>query len=137
MLDKVLYRLSKRGNKWKAIHEEVFDKLKEVERRFYEEREVVEMITPLLEPCQVKIVSRELWRGSFAAIVYEQFRVLAVHNFGPPDGITFDGITFQSKPVAQIDFHIIQDCLKKIASFARRVSEELGKWFGHDYRFAR
>lgn len=132
-LDEALAKLSKRGDKWKVIHESISGKLKVVEKQLYQEKEILEMIGPLLKETHVEIVSRELWRGSFAAIVYDRYRVVAVHGFGPPDGTTFKGATFQGKPIPPIDFSMVHDCLRRITNAAKVISGKSGKWFGHDY----
>jgi len=82
----------------------------------------------------VRKIEPELWRGTFAAIVYDRFRTAAVHGFGPMDGISFDLTTFQGQPVPDIDFSMLHDCLKKVVAVARERSEKTGKWFGHDYK---
>lgn len=133
MLDDALSRLSEGSNKWKAIHDHVSDALGAAAGKLYEEREMVELIEPFLDVVAMQKLVREFWRGSFAAIVYDRFRVAAVHGFGPPDGTTFDGTTFQGNPVPPIDFAMVHDCLKKIVAVSRAVSEQSGKWFGHDF----
>lgn len=132
MFDEALNRLSKRANKWKKIHESVSDKLMAAEERLYEESEIVEMLAPLLNAPDMQLIRRELWRGTFAAIVYNRFRIAAAHGFGPPDGTTFNGTTFQGKPIPRIDFFMVHDCLEKILAVARAISADSGKWFGHD-----
>ena len=133
MLIEALDKLSKRSKQWAAIQAKVSDKLRGTERRLYGEQEIIDDLAPVLEPSEVQDIKRELWRGTFAAIVYDRFRVASVHGFGPPDGTTFDGTTFQGQPVPAIDFFMVHDCLKRIIAEARRLSQETGKWFGHDY----
>jgi hypothetical protein len=132
MLDEALVKLSKRGKKWKTIHESIAGTLMAAEGHLYKEKEIIEMVAPLLKSTQVELIKNELWRGSFAAIVYDQFRVAAVHSFGPP-GTTFSNTTFKGKPVPQIDFSMVRDCLRRITDVARARSEKSCKWFGHDY----
>jgi hypothetical protein len=133
MLDEALNKLSKRGDKWKAIHGRVSGKLRATDRRLYEEREILDLLATVLSKSAMELVSRELWRGTFAAIIYDRFRVAAVHGFGPPDGTTFDVTTFRGKPVPRIDFFMVHDCLKRVVGAARELSKKSGKWFGHDY----
>ena len=133
MLIEALSKLSKRSKKWAAIQAKVSNKLGGAERRLYGEQEIIDELAPVLEPSEVRDIKRELWRGTFAAIVYDRFRVASVHVFGPPDGTTFDGTTFQGQPVPAIDFFMVHDCLKRIIAVARKLSQETGKWFGHDY----
>jgi hypothetical protein len=133
MLVEALDKLSKRGKKWAVIQEKVSDKLRIAERRLYGEREMMDELAPLLKPSEVHDIEREIWRATFAAIVYDRFRIASIHGFGPPDGTTFDGVTFQDQAVPAIDFFMVYDCLKRIIGVGRELSEETGKWFGHDY----
>lgn len=133
MLLETLDRLSQRGKKWAAIQAKVSDRLRRAERRLYGEREIIDELAPLLKPSEVHDIEREIWRGTFAAIVYDRFRVASIHGFGPPDATTFDGTTFQDQPVPVIDFFMVHDCLKRIVGVARELSKETGKWFGHDF----
>jgi hypothetical protein len=134
MFVQALNKLSGRSSKWAAIHAKVSDSLRRAEGRLYEEQEIIDLLAPTLEPAEAQDIKRELWRVTFAAIVYDQFRVASVHSFGPPDGTTFDGTTFQGQPVPTIDFFMVYDSLKKIITAAREVSQKTGKWFGHDYK---
>lgn len=134
MLGQALAKLSERGKKWATIHAKTLDVLSGAEKKLYAEDEIVDMLAPKLDRAEMQDVKREIWRGTFASIVYDQFRVASVHAFGPPDGTTFDETTFEDKPVPTIDFFMVHDCLKKIIAAAKRVSVETGKWFGHDYR---
>jgi len=90
-------------------------------------------LVPLLKRSEMDAIKRELWRGTFAAIIYDQFRIASVHGFGPPDGITFDGTTFRGQPVPAIDFAMVYVCLKRIVFVVKELSEKTGRWFGHDY----
>ena len=133
MLDEAVRKLSKRSTNWATIHTKVSPKLQGADRKLYAEQEVIDLLATSLETSEMENTRRELWRGTFAAIVYDQFRIASVHGFGPPEGVTFDGTTFQGQPVPTIDFSMVHDCLKKIVAVAREFSEKTGKWFGHDY----
>jgi hypothetical protein len=135
MLIEALVKLSESrgGKKWAAIQAKVSDKLRGAGRRLYEEQEIIDELAPVLEPSEVQYIKPQLWRGTFAAIVYDRFRVASVHDFGPLDSTTFDGTTFQGQPIPDIDFFMVHDCLKRIIAVARERSQETGKWFGHDY----
>ena len=134
MLIQAFAKLSGRGKKWATIHVKTLDVLSGAEKRLHGEEETMDMLAPKLDQAELQDVKREIWRGTFASVVYDQFRVASVHAFGPPDSTTFDGTTFEDKPVPNIDFFMVHDCLKKIIAAARRVSVETGKWFGHDYK---
>lgn len=124
----------RRSNKWVRIHASISGVLQDADRRLYNEREVTDLLVSLLDKSQIKDIELELWRGTFAAIVYDQFRIASVHGFGAPDGITFDGMTFQGRSVPAIDFPIVYECLKKVVAVVRELSEKTGRWFGHDYK---
>jgi hypothetical protein len=133
MLSKAFHKLAKRGNRWVAINRSVSGILQTVDRRLYGDEEILDFLSPVLKSSAIADIRRELWRGSFAAIVYEEFRIASVQGFGPPDGITFDATTYHGQPVPSIDFSLIHDCLKRIVSVAKELSQTTGKWFGHDY----
>lgn len=134
MLDEAIGKLSARGAKWKAIYKSVSTKLQKVDRRLFKKQEMLDLLEPLLEMSETGAIKRELWRGTFAAIIYDRFRVAAVHGFGPSDAITFDETTFHGKPVPEIDFFMVLRSLKRIIGVAREKSEQTGKWFGHDFK---
>ena len=130
MLDEALRKLSKRGGKWAKIYTTVTGTLKTMDKRLYSDREITDLLTTLLNTSGMKDIEQQLWRGTFAAIVYERFRIAAVHGFGPPDGTTFDSTTFKDRPVPVIDYSMVHNCLKRIVALARDVSEKTGRWFG-------
>jgi hypothetical protein len=134
MLDEALTKLSKRGLKWTRIHASISSKLQGADNKLYSEQQIIVLLTPLLSALEMEHVKRELWRGTFASVVYDRFRVAAVHGFGPPDGTTFNHTTFKGQPVPPIDFSIVHDCLKRVIAFSRELSAKTGKWFGHDFK---
>ena len=133
MLDEAVHKLSQRSSKWATIHASISGTLQGADKRLYGEQEIVDLLAPLLNTSEMEHIKRELWRGTFAAIIYDRFRIAAVHSFGPPDGTTFDRTTFQGQPVPAIDFSIVHDCLKRVVAVAKELSEKTGRWFGHDY----
>lgn len=134
MLDEAHYKLSKGSNKWTAIHASISGTLQAADKRLYAEQEIIELLATLLSGAEMEHIKRELWRGTFAAIVYDRFRIAAVHGFGPPDGTTFDRTTFRGQPIPPIDFSMVHDCLKRVIAVAKELSERTGRWFGHDYK---
>lgn len=135
MLDEAVHKLSKRSGKWTTIHTKISETLQRTDKKLYREHEIIDLLTSLLKSLEIKNIKQELWRGTFAAIVYDRFRIEAVHRFGPPDATTFDLTTFQGQPVPGIDFSMVYDCLKSMVACARELSERTGKWFGHDYKW--
>lgn len=125
---------SKPNRKWAEIIRKVSPALQRAQVRFYKDLEIVDLLTPLANSSEIEAIKNELWRGTFAAIVYYQFRIPSVHGLGPSDGITFDKSTFKGKPVLAIEFSMMKDCLKRIAHIARQITVSTGKWFGHDYK---
>lgn len=134
MLDRALAKLSERGHKWKAIHRSASLQLKLADMKLYEEAEILQFLSSCLDSSEKNKVSQELWRGSFASIVYHEFRIASVHGLGPPNRTTFEKTTFRGKPVPPIDFFMVHDSLKRIIIAARELSQKSGKWFGHDYK---
>jgi hypothetical protein len=133
MFDEAVHKLSKRSSKWATIHASISGTLQGADKKLYGEREIIDLLSPLLNKLEMGDIKRELWRGTFAAIVYDQFRISAVHGFGPPDGTTFNSTTFWGQPVPVIDFSMVHDCLKRVVAAAKELSEKTGRWFGHDY----
>ena len=133
MLDEAIHKLSKRGPKWTAIHSSISGTLQGADKRLYREQEIIDLLAPMLNTSEMEHIKMELWRGTFAAIVYDRFRIPAVHGFGPPDGTTFDRTMFQGQPVPAINFSMVHDCLKRIVAADRELSEQTGRFFGHDY----
>jgi len=133
MLEDALLKKAK-SNKWIAICNKMSPALQQARGRFYDEQEIIDLLSPLLNNSEIEDVKKELWRGTFAAIVYAQVRNLSVHSFGPPDGITFDNTTFKGKPVPTIDFTMLHTSLKRVAITAKEISINSAKWFGHDYK---
>jgi len=131
MLDEALSKMAESSKKWKSIYECVSDALREATGKLYTEQEITELLEPFLSADMIQKINPELWKGSFAAIVYDRFRIDAVHYFGPPDGTTFDRTTFQDKPVPHIDFVMVYNCLERVMAVCRKVSEQSGKFFGH------
>jgi hypothetical protein len=134
MLDEAVHKLSKRSSKWTTIHASMSGTLQGADKKLYDEQGIILLLAPLLSSSEMEQIKQELWRGTFAAIVYDRFRIAAVHGFGPPDGTTFDRTTFQGQPVPAIDFSMVHDCLKRVITVAKELSEKTGRWFGHDYK---
>jgi len=133
MLEDALLKKAANNSKWKNISQKISPTLQKARGRFYDEQEITNLLSPLLNKSEMGDVQKELWRGTFAAIVYSQVRIPAVHGFGPPDGITFDKTTFKGQQVPAIEFTMLKNSLKRIAGAARGESLNSKKWFGHDY----
>ncbi len=74
---------------------------------------------------EIKTLETELWRGTLAAIVYKKIRIPSVHGIGSGQVLSFGGSTFEGRPVSDIDFTMICNCLENIASFARAEPERV------------
>lgn len=126
--------LSKKASeKWIAIHKKTSPVFQEALGRLYDEHEIIALLSSVLNNEEIEDIKKELWRGSFAAIVYSEVRNVSVHSFGPPDGISFDNTLFKGQPCPQIDFDLAHKTLKSLASAVREISLNSTKWFGHDY----
>ena len=67
-------KLNKIGGKIEAI-------LKKHSDQFYSDREILNFAKPLLNSDEIEILTDNLWRGTYAAIAYEDVRCPAVHRF--------------------------------------------------------
>ncbi|MCJ7811345.1 MAG: hypothetical protein MUP62_04040 [Dehalococcoidia bacterium] len=133
MLEDALLKKAANSSKWETISKKISPTLQKARGRFYDEQEVINLLSPLLNNSEIGDVQKELWRGTFAAIIYSQVRIPAVHGFGPSDGITFDKWTFKGQQVPAIEFTMLKNSLKRIADVAKGKSLNSKKWFGHDY----
>lgn len=121
--------------KWiNTVLPKILPVLQKARGRLYDEPEMIKLLSTELTRDELEKLKNETWRGTLAAIAYSRVRVPSVHGFGAPNGISFDNTTFQGEPVPAIEFPILQNCLKRIATVAREKSIKTGKWFGHDYR---
>lgn len=89
-------------------------------------------LRPRLLEEEETLVSRELWRGTVAAIAYYRLRNPSVHSFGAGATICFDRSTYQGEPVPDLDFGRLHVAAGRLIAEARRRSEESGQWFGND-----
>ncbi len=137
MLERALHKKETLRNKpvrkWVAICDKITSALQQANGRLYEESEIIKLLSSFVSNSEIENIKKELWRGTYAAIVYAEFRIPAVHGLGPSDGITFDNTTFRDQPVPPVEFTMLQALLKSIVEVARQTSMTTGKWFGHDY----
>ena len=134
MLKDAFLKLIKRKNKkWTTIHKKISPALQQSQGKLYAEQEIIDLLSPLVSNSEMEDIKKEMWRGTFAAIVYERFRNPSVHAFGPSAGITFDNTTFKGQPVPSIEFSMLYNCLKRIMAAAKEKSLSTEKWFGHDF----
>ncbi len=119
--------------KWTAIYDKISPALQKAYGRLYDQKEIISLLPPLVSSPEIENIKKELWRGTYAAIVYVKFRNPAVHEFGPPSGTTFQNTLFKGQQVPAIDFKMLYTSLKLIAAIAQGKSITSKKWFGHDY----
>ena len=62
MLEEAIFKLARRGDKW-TIYTQVSPETFRVERRFFEEQEIIDFLIPLLTMEEMEAVKAELWRG--------------------------------------------------------------------------
>jgi hypothetical protein len=123
----------KNGRKWKTINDKILSTLKDSRGRLYNDSEILEILSPLVNSTELDKIKQELWRGTYAAIIYNEVRIPSVHGFGTADGITFDKTTFKGQPAPPIEFPLLYGCLKDIEFRVRNLSLSTEKWFGHDF----
>lgn len=131
--DEILNLIERGQRKWRHIYEKISSVLQRGRERLSEEQEIITLLSPLITDEERALLKKEMWRGTFAAIVYNEVRIPSAHGFGPPDGITFEGTTFRDQPVPPIEFPMLRRCLSNIASAAKEKSLRTEKWFGHDF----
>jgi hypothetical protein len=132
-ISNLAYRdLTKPGRKWEAIFKKISPLLQKASGKLYSSQEMIAFLSPSLTKDELIKIEKELWRGTFAAIVYSQMRLPSVHGFGPPDALSFDKTTFKGKQVPPIGFSMMHASLKRIVSATKELSLSTGKWFGHD-----
>ena len=116
-------KLNKIGGKIEAI-------LKKHSGQFYSDREILNFAKPLLNSDEIEILTDNLWRGTYAAIAYEDVRCPAVHRFSGSN-VSFDKTTYKGEPTPEIDFHILYEALKKVYSTMKEMALESNTWSGN------
>jgi hypothetical protein len=132
MLEEALIKLKQ--SRWAMAIQKILPVLQQAHERLYNDDEMIVLLTPVLNKVELAKLKTELWRGTLAAIAYSWIRVPAVHGFGAPDGVSFHNTTFQGQPVPPIEFPMLHNFLKRIATVARERSLSIGKYFGHDFK---
>jgi len=132
MLKDALLRMS--GKAWQRINDKILEVLQESRGRFYTDSEMLDLLSPLVTDVELEKIKKELWRGTYAAIIYSEMRVPSVHGLGTADGITFYDTTFKGQPVPPIEFPMLYDFIKGIEQELRQLSLKTEKWFGHDFK---
>ena len=82
---------------------------------------------------EVTFLNKELWRGTLAYATYEWLRNPFVHRLRGYGGLSFDGTTYQGKPIPAIQFSQLYEALRAIARHAQQLSETSGKFCGHNF----
>jgi hypothetical protein len=94
-----------------------------------EKNEFRELMLPHLTQQEAAIFEKELWRSTLAKAAYDWLRNKFIHTLRGYGGLSFDGTTYQGKPIPDIGFSTIYDALLHIVQYARLVSERSGKLF--------
>ena len=125
--------LKKDSRRWDRINDKTSISLQEARGRFYSNEELLSILTSLVTRSELGKIRNELWRGTYAAIIYNEVRIPSVHGFGSADGITFDNTTFKGESVPPIEFPMLYEFVKRIVSKLKTLSLTTEKWFGHDF----
>lgn len=104
----------------------------DLNQKLFSKAETQEAIEPHLPKDEVTIFRENLWRGTIAALAYQQLRNLAVHNLGAID-ISFNTTKFKGTIMPNLDFKLLQPALKIILGKLKKVSLDSGYWYGHNY----
>lgn len=78
----------------------------------------------------------QLWRGTLASLAYEQLRSTLVHQLSAPDAIDFSLTTFRGERAPSVDFKQLRPVLGRVLETIKARSIEMGKWFGHDFKYS-
>lgn len=91
---------------------------------------LLEALRPTLVEQHFQWLTKEIWRGSAANVVYESLRCPAVHRLGGDHGISFSETTWQGKVLDRIDLQRLLAALGSVAAHAKEFSLETNDWFG-------
>ena len=86
-----------------------------------------------LGPEGFRLVEKELWRATIAAITYQRVRIPWIHRLQGYGAVSFGNSSYGGAPLADIDFEMLHRALVHITAAARQTSEQSGKFFGHDF----
>jgi len=104
---------------FKALAPKIEPLLSGVEGRLRSRDEIIDLLRPSITAEELESLSRELWRGSLAAIAYEELRSWLVHGLFAPDGVIFEARDAPGE-ARSLDFHMLHGCLERILPEARR-----------------
>jgi hypothetical protein len=139
MLGEAIHKKTRNRNnivpKWAAIYDKILPTLLKAIglRRLYDEKEIIVLLVPLVSGSEIEKIEKELWRGTYAAIVYAEFRNPSVHGLGPASGITFNNTTFKDQSVPTIDFELLYNALNSIATIVKDKSIKSRKLAGFEF----
>jgi hypothetical protein len=102
----------------KALAGKIEPVLGGVEGRLHQPNEILNLLRPDITADEVERLSKELWRGSLAAIAYEELRCALVHALFAVDGVLFSPRDAPSEERC-LDFPMLYACLRHILPEAR------------------
>ncbi len=98
----------------------------------YTDEEMINLSMPVLDQSELTKLSKNLWRGTLAAIVYEDIRSPLVHRAMAPN-YYFSTTTFKGEPVAFPDFDLLFSAWERILSEMKDYSLRTVTWMGSTF----
>ena len=112
-----LLRALRQLKSYKALAGEIEPVLGGVEGRLHQPNEILNLLRPDITADEVKRLSKELWRGSLAAIAYEELRCALVHELFAVDGIRFEPRDSPGEALT-LDFRMLYRYLQRLLPIA-------------------
>ena len=92
---------------------------------------LITAVAGVLSSVQRADLTREMWRGTIAAVAYYRMRNPAVHALGASTH-SFSNTRYAGNPAQQLDLARLQRAARDLVAEARLRSETSGEWFGND-----
>jgi len=106
--------------------------LSKVKGRVFSEKEVLELCAQVLELDDFIQLEQNLWRGTLAAIAYEELRNFLVH-FSKTVNISFFNTTYRNNTVPDLNFERLYPVLQNILRQMKELSKQTGTWMGRPF----
>lgn len=116
----------------KNIGGKVTDVLDKAFGHLYTDEEMIDLCMPVLDQSEITKLSKNLWRGTLAAIVYEYIRNALVHETMAPT-YHFSQISFRGGQVAFPDFNLLYSAWERILSEMKDYSLRTVTWMGSTF----
>ena len=92
------------------------------------QEKVIHCLAPVATEIQKRWLDESLYKGTMAAIAYEQIRSDLVHGISGSE-ISFSETTFNGKPVPDINFEMLYTALVNIVNSLKKISLKTNSWY--------